>query len=139
MTRTLVVGLTLIATLASPSAAQTTAAEDAAQKAAESFLALVDAAKYAESWQQAATMFKAAVTADQWGQAVGKARGAFGAFKSRTVTSRKYSTSLPGAPDGQYVVVTFESAFERKAAAVETAVMVLDKDGAWRVSGSFIR
>ena len=33
----------------------------------------------------------------------------------------------------------FDSAFERKAAAVETAVMMLDTDGVWRVSGAFIR
>lgn len=139
MTRTLVLGVAVAVMCVVPAAAQSTAAEDAAQKAAETFLALVDGGKYAESWQQAAPVFKAAVTADQWGQAVSKARTVFGAFKSRKVTSRKYSTTLPGAPDGRYVVVTFESVFERKAAAVETAVMALDTDGVWRVSGSFIR
>jgi hypothetical protein len=40
--------------------------EDAAQKAAEAWLALVDAGKYGESWEEAATYFKGAVTKDQW-------------------------------------------------------------------------
>ena len=113
--------------------------EDAAQRAAEQWLALVDGAQYAASWEQAASVFKTAITAAQWEQASSRARQPFGPFKSRKVTSRKFSTTLPGAPDGQYVVVVFESAFDRKAAAIETAVMTLDTDGAWRVSGSFIR
>lgn len=134
-----VIGLTLVVALAGPAAAQTAAPEDAAQAAAESFLALVDAGRYPDSWAEASSVFKGAITAVQWAQAVQKARSMFGGFKSRKVTSRKATTTLPGAPDGHYVVVTFDSVFERKAAAVETAVMMLDADGRWRVSGSFIR
>jgi hypothetical protein len=70
---------------------------------------------------------------------VSRAREPFGKFMSRKVKSRTYATTLPGAPDGMYVTVVFDSAFERKAAAVETAVMTLDADAAWRVAGSFIR
>jgi Protein of unknown function (DUF4019) len=114
-------------------------AEEAAQKAAESWLALIDGEKFAASWEQASTAFKGAVSADQWAAAVSKARGPYGAFKSRAVKSRQFTTSLPGAPDGKYVVVTFETAFEKKAAAVETVMMMLDSDSAWRVAGSFIR
>jgi hypothetical protein len=46
---------------------------------------------------------------------------------------------LPGAPDGEYVVIQYESSFEHKQAAVETVTPMLDKDGTWRVSGYFIR
>ena len=132
-----VVGITGAVLMAVTAAAQ--APEDSAQRAAEEWLTLVDGGQFAASWAQAAPIFKNAVTAAQWEQAVTKARQPFGQFKARKVTSRKYSTTLPGAPDGKYVVVVFESAFERKAAAVETAVMMLDTDGTWRVSGSFIR
>ena len=129
----------LAAWLSTAPALAAQSAEDVAQRAAERWLALVDGAQYAASWEQAASIFKNAVTAAQWEQAVTRARQPFGMFKSRKVTSRKASTTLPGAPDGQYVVVVFESVFERKAAAVETAVMMLDTDGVWRVSGAFIR
>jgi hypothetical protein len=47
--------------------------------------------------------------------------------------------SLPGAPDGEYVVIQFKTAFENKKFAIETVTPMLDGDGKWRVSGYFIR
>jgi hypothetical protein len=113
--------------------------EDAAQAAAAPWLALVDAADYGASWDAAAKVFKSAVTKDQWKQAAGAARGPLGNLVSRKVQSREYKTQLPGAPDGQYVIIQYESVFENKASAVETVVPMVDPDGKWRVSGYFIR
>jgi hypothetical protein len=39
--------------------------EELAQRSAESWLTLVDAGKYGNSWQEAASMFKAAVNKEQ--------------------------------------------------------------------------
>ncbi|HWN92533.1 MAG TPA: DUF4019 domain-containing protein, partial [Verrucomicrobiae bacterium] len=47
--------------------------------------------------------------------------------------------TLPGAPDGEYVVIQYETAFENKASAVETITPMLDKDGSWRISGYYIK
>jgi hypothetical protein len=58
---------------------------------------------------------------------------------ARRVTSRQFSEKLPGAPDGKYVIILWETVFERKASAVETVTPMLDPDGVWRVSGYFIR
>ncbi|MBM4320898.1 MAG: DUF4019 domain-containing protein, partial [Deltaproteobacteria bacterium] len=52
--------------------------------------------------------------------------------------SARYQTSLPGAPDGEYVVIQFESSFENKRSAIETITPMLDS-GKWRVSGYFIK
>jgi len=49
------------------------------------------------------------------------------------------ATSLPGAPDGDYVVIQFQTSFANKASAVETITPMRDRDGAYRVSGYFIR
>jgi hypothetical protein len=49
-----------------------------------------------------------------------------------------YRTSLPGAPDGEYVVMQFNTSYTQKKSAVETVTMVLDKDGKWHVAGFFI-
>jgi hypothetical protein len=46
---------------------------------------------------------------------------------------------LPGAPDGQYVVIQFETSFENKHNAVETVTPMLEPNGQWRVSGYYIR
>lgn len=61
------------------------------------------------------------------------------AMKARKVKSATFTRTLPGAPDGEYVVIQFESQFENKAAAIETVTPMRDKDGAWRVSGYYIR
>jgi hypothetical protein len=58
---------------------------------------------------------------------------------SRKLKSATYKTTLPGAPDGEYVVVQYERSFEHKQSTVETITPMLDKDGKWRVSGYFIK
>jgi Protein of unknown function (DUF4019) len=113
--------------------------EDAAQAAAESWLKLVDQGQAEASWDQAAKLFKGAVTKDQWKQALTGARGPLGKLVSRKLKSRDYSEKIPGAPDGKYVVIQYDSVFEKKASAVETVTPMLDPDGVWRVSGYFIR
>ena len=51
----------------------------------------------------------------------------------------QHLTSAPGAPDGDYVLIVFQSAFQHKQNATETITPSLDPDGQWRVSGYFVR
>jgi hypothetical protein len=46
---------------------------------------------------------------------------------------------LPGAPDGEYVVIHFHTVFANKADAIETVTPMRGRDGRWRVSGYFVR
>lgn len=66
-------------------------------------------------------------------------REPLGKLLSRNVLNKAYKSSLPGAPDGEYVVIQFETSFENKKAAVETVTPMMDKDGIWRVSGYYIK
>jgi hypothetical protein len=109
--------------------------EKAAASAAEKWLNMVDNEQYAESWKEAAEYFKNAVNQQQWEQTLQAVRKPLGKLLSRKVKSSMYNTSLPGAPDGEYVVIQFETSFENKKLAVETITPMLDKDGNWRVSG----
>ena len=113
--------------------------EDDALEAAEIWLELVDQAKYGESWDAAAKLFKGAVTRKDWEKSLTGVRSPLGRVGSRKVTLKQYSTSLPGAPDGEYVVVQFETSFEHKSKAVETVTPMKESDGTWRVSGYYIR
>jgi hypothetical protein len=116
--------------------------QKAAKEATESgnrWLALVDSGNYAASWDQAAQIFKSAVPKEQWTRMVGSVRNPLGKLESRKLKSATYKTSLPGAPDGQYFVIQFDSSFEHKKSAVETVTPMLEKDGQWRISGYFIR
>lgn len=111
----------------------------AAVEAAEKWIALVDGGKYAESWKEAAELFRNAVPQQQWEQAAQAVRQPLGKLVSRRVKSTHYATTLPGAPDGEYVVIEFQTVFEHKKTAVETVTPMMDKDGGWRVSGYFVK
>lgn len=112
--------------------------EQAAKQAALAWLELVDSGQYRASWDEAAKLFKTQVSADDWEKAVKTARHPLGALVSRRFASSHYANTLPGAPDGEYVVLQFETTFENKASATETVTPMWDH-GAWRVSGYYIR
>ncbi len=115
------------------------AAEKAAAESAKRWLALVDQGNYGASWDEAAQLFRNAVPKAQWEKQVQAARTPLGKVESRKLKSATYTTQLPGAPDGKYVVIQYETSFEHKKSAVETITPMLDKDGQWRVSGYYIR
>lgn len=110
-----------------------------ATAAAEAWLALVDEGRYGDSWDSACELFRGAVSKQQWEAQVRGARGPLGANESRAVSSAEYATELPGAPDGEYVVIQYNASFANKDVAVETITPMRDPDGVWRVSGYYIR
>jgi len=113
--------------------------EAAAESAAVAWLALIDAARYGESWNAAATLFRRAIPQEQWQSKAGRARNQLGAQQSRKLQSATFRSTLPGAPDGEYVVIQFTSSFAKKAQAFETVTAMKDEDGTWRVSGYYIK
>jgi len=115
------------------------AAKKAAEESAKSWLALVDGGAYDESWSAAATMFRNATSQAKWRAAIAGARGSFGKLVSRKLQSARYTRTLPGAPDGEYVVLRYVASFEHKKEALETVTPMKDDDGVWRVSGYFVR
>jgi hypothetical protein len=113
--------------------------EKAATASAGKWLALVDEGKYAESWAEASEHFQLNIRQDQWEQALQGVRKPLGRQVSRSVAGASYKTALPGAPDGEYVVIQFNTSFEHKNSAVETVTPKREKDGTWKVSGYFIK
>jgi hypothetical protein len=115
------------------------AGEKAAIEAANQWVALVDAGKYPQSWDNAAGYFKGAVKRDQWEASLSAARKPLGRVLSRNLKATQYATRLPGAPDGEYVVIQYATSFEGKRSAIETITPMREKDGKWRVAGYYIR
>lgn len=113
--------------------------ENKAVDAAKAWLSIVDGGNYADSWVEASVLFKGSVQQAQWVETMETARKPFGKNISRKLKSASYSTTLPGAPDGEYVLIQFESSFENKKSAIETITPMMDKDGKWRVSGYFMK
>ncbi len=109
-----------------------------AKEAAEVWLKVIDAGEYGQSWEEMSALAKSAVTKAQWARDAAML-GSLGKLKSRTLLSAKYATSVPGAPDGEYVIMEYESSFENKAKAVETITPMKDTDEAWRVAGYLVQ
>ena len=102
-------------------------------------LLITDDQAYDQSWQQAAASLKNAVSKEQLIQSFDAVRRPLGKVISRRIRSKTYTKQVPGAPDGQYVIVQFQTFFENKTSAIETITPMLDKDGSWRVSGYYIK
>ena len=83
-------------------------AEQAASDASEAWLDLVDRGDYGGSWEAAADYLKVAVTKENWLQSMRGHRGPLGEIVSRELASQRYVTILPGAPDGEYVIVQYK-------------------------------
>ena len=114
-------------------------AESQAQAADSTWLAMVDQGKYAQSWEAASNSFRSAMKEEDWQRALDHVRTPLGKVLKRKLSTSNYTTSLPGAPDGQYVVTLFSTQFEHKASAQETVVTKRGQDGSWRVTGYFIK
>ncbi len=114
-------------------------AEKAAAAAADAWLKLLDSEKYLQSWEESAEYVKALVNQDDWQKRLQAVRQPLGKMISRGLKSTYYTTTAPGAPDGQYVIIQYDSSFENKKTAVETVTPMLDTDGKWRVSGYYIK
>lgn len=102
------------------------------------WLEVVDQGDYIESWNQAAPFFQQQISSSKWAQALKQVRTPLGKVLSRKITSTSSHSSLPGVPDGDYMVVILAASLEFKKSATET-VTVEKIDQAWRVIGYFIR
>lgn len=118
------------------------AAQDADTKAArtavDNWLKLIDSESYATSWDEAAAGFKNELPSERWQKAVRSARAPFGPIKQRTFKSAMPTKNPPGAPPGDYMIIQFDSVFE-KATSTEHVTVVREQDGAWRVAGYFVK
>src|SRR5271156_1558228 len=112
-------------------------AEDEAAAVAKTWLAVVDAKNYPESWKDAADLFQQGVSEEKWGGMVQSGRDRAGPVKSRVFQSAQFTKTLPGVPDGDYAIVSFQTDFETKGASTEV-ISLVHENGKWKVGGYFI-
>lgn len=113
--------------------------EDAAANSAIAWLALVDSNQYAESWFQASSDFRGAASREQWVHALSTVRTPLGKLSSRQLKNASYTTKLPNARPGEYVVLQYGTNYEKASGMLEVVVMELEKSGTWKLSGYFIK
>jgi hypothetical protein len=111
---------------------------DQAALSGEAWLRLIDNGKYADSWKEASTYFRSRVPEKNWVTMVQGARSPLGARISRKLQNITFTKTLPGAPDGSYAVMVFQTSFQNKGSAAEQLTVVADGDQ-WRAAGYFIK
>jgi len=105
---------------------------------ANSWVQLVDKQRWDDSWTAAGTLFKTQMPQTRWASTIASVRVPLGPVSSRVVRAVTKPKSLPGAPDGDYEVVQFDTSFANKAVSTETVVLSREATG-WKVDGYFIR
>jgi Protein of unknown function (DUF4019) len=110
-----------------------------ATAAAETWLGHIDAGDYAGSWHEASAYVQGAITEQAWVASLTRVRTPMGPLLSRQLKQVQHTQSMPGAPDGDYVVMQFDTRFEHKQAAVETVTFLQEKQGAWKAAGYYIK
>jgi hypothetical protein len=126
--------LSCLAYSAEPKEKQATGA-----KVAADWLALLDNGKFGEAWKQLSPSQRPNASKDKWQSDVSRYRRQVGKLHDRKLLSAEYTTKVPGAEEGEYVVVTFLSSFERLGSALEIVVPQLSSDGSWVISGYSIK
>jgi Protein of unknown function (DUF4019) len=110
-----------------------------ATAAAETWLGHVDAGDYAGSWHEASAYVQGAITEHAWVASLTRVRTPMGPLLSRQLKQVQHTQSMPGAPDGDYVVMQFDTRFANKQAAVETVTFLQEKQGEWKAAGYYIK
>ncbi len=109
----------------------------AAREAVDDWLSLIDAGSYAEAYDTASGILRENVTRETFVTTYREARSRLGTVRSRVFRSATPATTLPGAPDGDYVVFEFDADYEQKENAVERVTTALEA-GTWRVAGHWV-
>jgi hypothetical protein len=106
--------------------------------AAQRWLTLVDEGRYGASWEEAAPIFQEAMSRHRWETTLPGARDPLGQPVTRKMRQADFTTTVPNAPPGEYVVIQFDTRFEKRPATTEivTPMKVGDR---WLVSGYIIR
>ena len=107
---------------------------DAAKKAANDWLPLLDADKYGEAWKAAAPFLQKNVIQSDWEKHLDQTRKPLDPFIERTLTTTQYRDQFPGLPPGQYVALVWESYFGAHHQMLESVIMTVDHDQ-WKPVG----
>lgn len=122
----------------SETAAKASADDPVALGRAEEFLKYVDAGDWQGSWEAAGAYFQSQASAEEWASVVDPVRTPLGKVVERRLATVQRASTVPGAPEGDYQFLQFQTEFTgREGIVVETVVMLWGQDG-WKVVGYFV-
>jgi hypothetical protein len=102
--------------------------------AAQTWLALIDAREYQESWNEASRSFQGAVTARAWAQQAAALRQQSGDPISRELVDTHPVTDPPDLPPGEYLRIRYECECSAAGVVRESLMLVREAGRGWRVA-----
>lgn len=104
----------------------------------KNWLAIIDKGEMEHAYQIASDFFKKAISQAEFAEGMTMVLKPLGGIKNREVKDILYSTQMEALPDGEYVLVQYNSSFENKKKAVET-LSLMKENNKWKVSGYHIK
>ncbi|ACL71341.1 DUF4019 domain-containing protein [Thioalkalivibrio sulfidiphilus] len=108
------------------------------QAVVDAWLERLDAGDHEATWAMAGSLFKAELSAEQWGEAMAEMRENMGAVTQRRLHEYTVETIMPGVPEGRYAMFEYRSVFEKQDQGAELVVCARE-EGEWRVVGYFVQ
>lgn len=112
-------------------------AVESAKEEARAWFQLLDADKYVATWETASPLFKSGISAEQWAARLKGVHGPLGSMKERTLVAARYTTTLPRAPKGEYVVAQYRAAYPGRE-VVETITLKKGPEG-WKMAKFLVK
>lgn len=118
--------------------------EVAAKEAASEWIALIDAGRYDAALNAAAPTFSENIKREDWHKGLADVRKPLGAVHKRSVQRLFATYLLPGAPEGDYIIVNFRTRFADQEKAVDEIVVTSFEPDAsdqtrWQVVGYYLQ
>jgi hypothetical protein len=105
-----------------------------ARASAEQVLSQLDRGDWRSAWESSSESLKTSANLSQFVAGVQSTRVAFGTPVSRAAKGFNFTTSIEGAPTGEYAIVFFNTGFSG-AGQVEEQVVLAQEGGRWRLAG----
>lgn len=92
----------------------------------------IDRGDYANSWTVTDPIFQHTITKDGWAKALQIGRQPLGKVKSRTLGDQRIAMNPHGLPAGAYMVIVYNTSFEKAPELSELVTLHRGEDGKWR-------
>jgi hypothetical protein len=100
--------------------------------AGRAWLKLLDQGNYGESWETATKFIQYTLTKEEWIQSMDILRKPLGSMIDRTLVDMRVAMNPPNVPEGEYMILVFDTKFSSGTTAKELLTMQ-EHQGVWRL------
>ncbi|MBA3237820.1 MAG: DUF4019 domain-containing protein [Parachlamydiaceae bacterium] len=100
--------------------------------AGRAWLKLLDQGNYGGSWETATKFIQYTLSREEWIQSMDILRKPLGSMTDRTLVDMRVAMDPPNAPQGEYMILVFDTKFSSGNTAKELLTMQ-EHEGVWRL------